>query len=459
MIGSSALQAAQTAENIVGNNIANANTPDYSDETANLENSTPYTPADGSTILQPGMLGTGVTVGSVTRATDAFTTLQLRDAYGDESYSNAQENTLNAVQSAFNEPSTSGLGNAISTFFSSFQDLSTDPSDSGVRATVIENGAAMAQVFNSTAQQLSDINSGVTTQLNTDISQLNTYGTQIASLNVQIAQSLAQGQNPNELEDQRDSLLDSVSKLGNININTQSNGMVNVSVGNTNFVMGSTASTVTLSSLQSNGSLTSGEIAGLVSAQASTQSYQSSLDTLAGQIVSAVNNAQYGGTDLYGNTGSSGSNPATPFFTTSGTTAGTISVSAAMQNDPNLLALGAAGTPGTPADPGDGTNIANFTAVASTSMAGLDNQSPTQYYQSMISNIGAVTAAATTASTNSTATVQQLQTQKDSVTGVSTDNEMINMMQYQEMYQAAAKYISTSDDMLNTLITGMFSSS
>src|SRR6185437_6067684 len=94
MIGSSALQANSTAETVVGNNISNANTAGYSEETANFVESVPYTPADGSTIMHPGMLGTGVTVGTISRATDAFTTLQLRDAYGQQSYNASQQNAL-----------------------------------------------------------------------------------------------------------------------------------------------------------------------------------------------------------------------------------------------------------------------------------------------------------------------------------------------------------------------------
>jgi flagellar hook-associated protein 1 FlgK len=457
MIGGSALQASQLAENVVGHNIANANTTGYSDETANMAESTPYTPADGSTILQPGMIGTGVKVASITRATDAFTTAQLRDAYGQQSYNTAQQGTLNQVQSVFNEPSTTGLNNALGSFFQSFQDVANNPEDPGVRASVIQNGVALTQVFHNMSQQLTDVNNNLTTQISNDVGQLNTYGSQIANLNVQIRQALAQGQQPNDLMDQRDVLIDKVSKLGNVNVITQSSGMVNVSVGNTDLVVGTDSYTASMSTLSANGSLVAGELAGLSQAQTSVQTYQSNLDNLANQVVTAVNNVQYSGSDMYGNTGSGGSNPASPFFVTTGTSAGTISVNSALVSDPNKLAAAAAGTPGTPPPPGDGSNAANFAAISSTTIAGLGSKTPQQYYQAMVSSAGAAASAAKTALDNVTATVQQLTQQKDSVTGVSTDTEMLSMLKYQQAYQAAARYVSTANSMLGTLINGLFS--
>lgn len=452
-IGASALNANMVAENVVGQNIANANTPGYSVETANMVTSSPYTPADGTTILQPGMIGTGVTVGSITRATDAYTTAQLYNAQSDQSYSTAQQNALNQVQDAFNEPSSNGLSNAMDTFFESFQNIANNPSDPGVAAATIQDGVALTSVFNNLSQQFSETASGLSTQLNSDMTTLNNDASQIATLNVSISQSLAQGQQPNDLMDQRDSLINSISSLANVNVTTQPNGMVNISAGNTNLVLGTDAYTATTTSLQANNGLSSGEIAGLLQSQTQVAGYQSNLDNLAKQVVTAVNQVQYSGSDAYGNTGSSGTNPASPFFTTTGTTAGTITVNPALINDPNLLAVSAAGTPGTPPAAGDVSNASNFTSIQSTPIAALDNMSPDDYYQNMVSSVGSAAAAATTEVNNTTASVTQLTQQQDSVTGVSTDDEMTEMMQYQEAYQAAARFVTTSDDLLTDLMS------
>ena len=461
-IGNSGLSAAQTAENVIGHNIANANTPGYSEQTVNLVPSYPFTPTDGQTQLHPGQIGTGVSVASISRATDQFTTAQLRDAYGKQSFSNTQQGALDQVQAAFNEPSTTGLNNALGTFFQSFQDVANNPEDPGVRASVIQNGVALSQIFHNMSQQLTDVSNSLNTRLNSDITQLNNYAKQIASLNGQINAALGTGQSPNDLMDQRDQLIDAVSKLGNVNAVTMPNGMVNVSVGNTDLVMGIDATPATVSSLQANGSLSGGEIAGLLNAQNTVQGYQANLDTLAGQVVSAVNNVQYGGSDEYGNTGDPNdplqTNPATSFFVSTGTTASTINVSGALQNDPKLLAAAAAGTPGTPPPPGDGSNAANFANISKTALAGLNGQTPQQYYQYMVSSAGSAASAAHTASTAAGVTVTQLTQQKQSVTGVSTDDEMVNMMKYQTAYQAAARFINMSDSLLGTLINGMFSS-
>jgi len=459
-IGNSALQAAQTAENVVGHNIANANTPGYSEQTANLVESYPFTPTDGQTQLHPGQIGTGVSVSSITRATDQFTTAQLRDAYGNQSYNNSKQGALDQVQSVFNEPSTTGLNNAMGSFFQSFQDVANNPSDPGVRASVIQNGVALSQIFHNMAQQLTDVSNGLNTRLSTDITLLNNYGKQIASLNGQINESLGTGQQPNDLMDQRDQLIDAVSKLGNVTATTMPNGMVNVSVGNTDLVVGIDSYTATTTSLQANHSLNGGEIAAILDSQAAVSGYQSNLDNLAGQVVSAVNSVQFSGSDLYGNTGDPSdplnTNPGTPFFATAGTNASTINVSLNLQNDPKLLAASAAGTPGTPPPPGDGSNASNFAALSKASLAGLNGQTPQQFYQAMVSGVGAAAAAAKTASSSATVTVTQLTQQKQSVTGVSTDDEMVNMMKYQTAYQAAARFISTSNSMLGTLINGLF---
>jgi flagellar hook-associated protein 1 FlgK len=452
-IGASALQAAQIGENVVGNNIANANTPGYSEETLNLTENPPYSPADGSTILQPGMVGTGVNATSITRATDDFATGQLRDALSEQSFNTTQQSALQQVQTAFGEPSTTGLDSALSSFYQSFNNVQSNPEDNGVRAATIQDGVAVTSSMHTISQQLGDVSTALTQQSTANMTTLNNDGAQIATLNIQISQSRAQGQQPNELMDQRDLLIGAVAGLANVSVVNQPNGMVNVAIGSSDLVVGNSAYTLTMGGLQARGDLQSGTLAGIATSQTAVQGAQTMLDTVASTVASTANAVQASGADAYGDTGAT----STPFFT--GTTAATLSVSPALINDPGLLAAAAAPAGGGAPPAGDGSNAANFAAIASQAIATapFSGQTLQQYYASGIAGIGAQAASVTSAATSANVNVQKLQQQADSVTGVSTDAEMVNMLKYQQAYSAAAEYIQTSNAMIGTLITDLHS--
>ena len=453
-IGQSGLAAAQIGEDVTGQNIANAGTAGYSVQTLDQTASDPYTPADLNTPLTPGLIGTGVSVRSIQRASDQFLDTQVRDANSSLSGQTAQSSALKEVDDTFGEPSSTGLNAALTSFFSAFQDVANAPENTGVRAAAVQQGVALSQTFSTVASGLASVAASVSGQSASAVQTINTDSAQIAALNLSIKASTRSGQSPNDLLDQRGVLLDNLSGLANITVQNNSDGTVSVAVGSTALVQGNDSFTASLSDLTAGG-LTGGTLGGLQAAAAQVAGFQSQLNATAASVVSQVNAAQASGLDLNGNAG-------TPFFAaTAGNEAGTIAVSADLQANPSHLAAASVPTPPATFGAGDGSNaqaIAGLlTKTVTTATDPLAGQSLQSYYQGTVSTAGSQAAAALAGAGTAQAQYTQLSNSRSSETGVSTDAELTNMMKYQRAYQASAQYIQTADGLIGTLITNLFS--
>jgi len=455
-IGRTALVAAQIGQDITGNNIANAGTEGYSVETPDLETLDYNKPASRDT-LSSIPLGSGVLVSHVLRARDQFLDAQVRDATSATNLQTAQRNALKQVSAAFHEPSDTGLNAALGKFFTSFQDLANNPEDLGIRATTVQKGDALARVFQNVQQSLTAIGTSLAGQAATDVQTINDYGSQIAALNRTIRQNAATGQAPNDLLDRRDLLIDKLSAIANIAAHTNSDGTVSVAIGSSDVVVGLDAIPVTQSGLTARGDLTGGSLAGIVQAQSQVTAYQGRLDTVAASVVSQVNAVHRTGV------GRDGTTTGLNFFTaTAGKEASTIAVNPVLEAHPeNVAAAAAPVPPATAGSPGDGSNAIVLASLESKTVTAagdpLQNTTILAYYQGTVSDAGGRAASASTAADSSGASLSQLSKQRSSVTGVSSDTELANLLKYQRSYQAAAKFIQTSDDLLGTLINGLFS--
>ncbi len=455
-IGRTGLATSQIGQDVTGNNIANAGTLGYSVESAQQATLDFNTPANRNPIA-PVPLSSGVNVTSVQRARDQFLDTQVRDATSASNLQSSQSDALAQVDSAFGEPSDTGLNAALGKFFSTFQDLANNPEDKGVRAATVQQGAALAQSFQGIQQSLGAIGASLSDKAATDVQSLNTAGTQIAALNVTIRQQLASGQQPNAVLDQRDLLLDKISALANVNVTKNSDGTVNVAVGSSALVLGTDAYTVTQGGLAASGDLTGGELAGVTQSQSQVTAYQGQFNTLAASVVSQVNAIHKTGVGLDGTTSG------LDFFTaTAGSEASTIAVNPVLEAHPEDVAAAAAPIPpATTGSPGDSSNAVLLAGLGTKTVTAagdpLQNTTIVNYYQQTVSDAGGKAASAKTATESTAASLTQLGQQRDSVTGVVTDTEMVNMMKYQRSYQASAQYIQIADGMIGTLITGLFS--
>lgn len=448
-IGLSGLQAAQIGQDVTGHNIANAGTDGYSVQSVDQKTAETWVGADTAS-YEPSVLGGGVEARSITRARNQYLDSQVRNGLSEQSQKSTLNDTLKQVEGAYGEPSDHGLNNALGTFFQGFTNLVSNPEDTGARATVVSSASALASQFQTLQQRLSGIGTQVSSTISSDVDTINSYGKQIADLNLTIRQSLVQGETPNDLLDRRDTLIDKLSQLANINVANRSDGTASVSIGSSNLVEGITPTTLSLTgpgSLTARGDIQGGEVGGLLSAQTSIAGYQSDLNTLASSFATQVNAIHKTGAGLDGTTGLD------LFQFTPGNEAGTLSVNPAITANPSKLAAAAVPAGGGAPPAGDSTVAAQLAALQNAPQTGgLTLQA---FYQKSVSGLGGTSAAAQTATDSASANVTQLQQQRASVSGVSTDTEMVNMLKYQRAYEASAKVIKTMDDMVNSLITDL----
>ena len=219
-----ALASQQSALMTTGHNIANANTPGYTRQRVNLETTTPF-PGPGLNRPQiPGNIGTGVQVGNVQRIRDSFVDTQYRTETSKLGYWEAKAGLLSQIESIMNEPSDIGLANTMDQFWSSLQDLATQPQDSATRAVVRQTGIALSDTFNYIYSSLEAVQQNYRNELNVSEQNVNSIIRQINQVNKQIGSVEPHGLTPNDLYDERDRLVDELSTMVNIKFETKSSG-------------------------------------------------------------------------------------------------------------------------------------------------------------------------------------------------------------------------------------------
>jgi flagellar hook-associated protein 1 FlgK len=440
------LRTHQMAMDVTNHNVANANTPGYSRQVPHISTTDPYTVPGLGRPLQAGQLGTGSQVSAVQRSRDPFLDGRYRSELAGMHQAGASLAGLQAIESVFNEPSDHGLSSAMAGFFSSWQDLASDPSDSAARLVVVRRSTELAAGFRRVSQELGALRQDLNEQVSQSVQQVNSLAGQIATLNQQIVKNEFGGQNANDLRDQRDMLLDQLAELVPITTTTNANGSVNVLIGGRALVQGYTVDSlvavpgaggmydVRYASDSALVSLTSGEIQGLITVRdQKLPDYLTRLDQIASGIITAANALHSAGYALDGSTGR-------PLFI--GTNAATIAVDAAVAGDPRLLAAASA--------PGQVGN--NTVALAIAQLRRTMSPTPEGAYGDLISAIGTDAQASQNLLVAQTSLVDFIERQRQSVSGVSLDEEAANLIRYQRAYEAAARVVTTIDEMLDTLI-------
>ena len=222
--GLSGLLAFQRALTTTGNNIANANTPGYSRQRVDLSARRP----EG---FGYGFVGTGVDVVTIRRIVDQFAINQSRTADSAFGRFDTFSNYATQVDNILGDPST-GLSSGLTTFFNAWQDVANDPASLSSRQALVSQAEAIADRFRSTASRLDTIASDVNARIGGAVRDINQLATSIASLNADILDAAGVGQPPNDLIDQRDSLLGELAKITNITVLEEGDGALNVFIGN-----------------------------------------------------------------------------------------------------------------------------------------------------------------------------------------------------------------------------------
>ena len=234
-IGLSGLQVAQESMSVIGHNIANINTPGYSQQSAVLSTN----PSQAFGNLQ---FGTGANVSAVHALRDQFLNLQLTQSLCAQSGAQTRSNGLQAVSSAFADDGTTGLSTQIKQFFASFQTLSANPTDASLRQNVVGMAQSLLTEFKSANATLTSQISSLNQQIGSIIPQVNTLTSQIAALNTQISQQI-DPTSDNDAVDQRQQLTDQLANLVGIQVSTDSKNQFQITLdsGSATLVAGQTA--------------------------------------------------------------------------------------------------------------------------------------------------------------------------------------------------------------------------
>lgn len=218
------LYTQQSALYTTGHNISNANTLGYSRQRVNMQATAGFPGVGLNTPTMPGFLGTGVEAGSIQRIRDSFVDQQYRQESNKLGYWESRSNAISQMEDVLAEPSAYGLQKSLSEFWSSLQQLATDPQNGGARAVAVERGVAVAGSFNYLHKSLTEIQTNLGQEIGVSTKDINSIMQQIADLNRQISEVEPNGYMPNDLYDARDLLLDELATYVPIEVSYQKSG-------------------------------------------------------------------------------------------------------------------------------------------------------------------------------------------------------------------------------------------
>ncbi|WP_368490686.1 flagellar hook-associated protein FlgK [Clostridium sp. BJN0013] len=225
----SGLFAQQTSINVTSHNIANAETEGYTRQRATLVTTTPYTMPSMNAATIAGQLGTGVTVASIDRIRDSFLDYQIRVENAINGHYTARDEYLSQVENILSEPTESGISSLMSKFFNSWQNLSSSSQNS---STVAQQAYQLTNDLNSVYAKFTSLKDNTHSETKTAVVDINGMLSQISELNQKIKDVKMSGNNPNDLMDKRDLLLDQLSEKFGINIDEKKYGGINVTTSN-----------------------------------------------------------------------------------------------------------------------------------------------------------------------------------------------------------------------------------
>jgi flagellar hook-associated protein 1 FlgK len=378
-------------------------------------------------------LGSGVDVLAYQRVRDTFLDLQYRGQNSVLGEQTARSEALDRTELTLAEPGENGISKRLSEFWDSWSALAGSPADPAAQGALLAKGAALVDAFASVKSQLQLSQSDAASEY-ADLTRASAPGVapgdieatarEIAGLNDTIKKFVTAGDTPNDLMDKRDALLDKLSKYGQVSTTANADGTVDVAFGGvaTPPLVGGT--TVNWSGPPA-GWNPGGRLGGLLSLSQPggvIDSFVGELDTIANTVITSVNGALAAGTP--------------PFFT--GNSADTMAVNPAAKAAPQLLA----GGPGAAADENG----------AARAVEALRGGAADQAYRAFVARMGTEVADADRKTANAQVLVDSVEDRRQSVAGVSLDEEMSNLVRFQRAYQASSRAMSTMDEMLDVLI-------
>ena len=455
--GGSSLSAHQVAIATAGHNLQNVNTPGFARQRAELQATLP------SDFVGRGQVGRGVSLQAVSQSRDRLIERQMPATLANQSRSSAEADVLEGV-AALDPDSASGLTRALGDFYASLRTLSQIPAEPGVRASVAASGRALATTFNRTYDAVEAARNGVDDTLLGIAGEINQAAANVADLNRQIAMARGSGATPNDLLDMRQRNVDKLAELTGATPVINERGEITMMMPNGQaLVNGPRSATVavepdpgnnghlrfTINPTDNSGPVATpntafgGRVGGLFDARdGALRTTLNDLDQLAYDFSNAFNAVHVNG---FGTDGVNNRN----FFTPPATVAGAardLAMDSALMADPGRIAAAAAAN----TVPGDATNLHLLVGTESTALSGGNAVGKT--LGTVLSNYGSSTSQARATADQDGALREHLEGMRESVSGVSIDEELIQLTRSQRAFEAVMKVISTADDMLNTLV-------
>jgi flagellar hook-associated protein 1 FlgK len=432
----------QKALEVTSNNIANANTPDFSRQKVIFSTIQPDK-VDGLGI------GSGVQIGDILRIKNQFIESQIRSYSEDQSFSEKKANLLSNLESILSEPSDLGISNLLNEFFNTWEELSVNPQSTQLRANVVQAAQNLSDKLHKVYENFNSVKNDLGKEAEENVKLINTYTSEIKSLNDQIFRTEVRGMNASDLLDKRDSAINELSKIVNINVAIDKDNMANVSIGGvysadrynaTEYKVVNENGVISIQSVDGQRTLSvkKGSLGAVLElANKTIPDYIKTIDTFGNALVSSINSIH--------NQGYTNTEPQTTgidFFESYGF--GTLSINKNILNDVNYIAVSGDGTSGN-------NDIAKNIAELKDAKV-IDGLSFGDKYSNFVSDLANNINQNQHNSDSYSLVLNQLEQQKSSYSGVSVDEEMVNILQYQKSYEAAAKLITVADSLFQTIL-------
>lgn len=408
------MSASQASIQTTSHNINNLNTPGYSRQQVEQKARSAYSYPGYNSQLGAGQLGTGVEVTDIVRVRNSFYDFQFRNESHSYGEIGVKYDHYTTMESIFNEPSETGISSSINNFFMSWQELSKNPNDAGAKDIVIQNSDYLAKNISNVYKKLNELSENAKKKLNENIDDINGKLKELKELDKQIKLVEGSGKSPNDLMDERDRILDDLSFKMNINDENVQNLLKDKIASGEN---------ITEDDLKKIPGV-SGEIKGSFEMLDKIEGYKKDLEELAEGIKKSVNDTL--GVDIF-ETGAD----------------------SILKVKDDIL---------------DKTTDLNITAETAQKMYKLKDEKVSiggeditinNFYNSIIQRLGNETQEVRRNEKNQSKVLKEIDNSRLNVSGVSLDEEMINLIQFQHAYNASAKVVSTIDSLLDVVINGL----
>ena len=447
-----ALTTQQQAISVTSHNIANVNTPGYSRQKLVMTTNSAV-----NSVLGP--MGNGVSADAIERIYDRFISAQINNESQALGRWDAQKNAVESLEMIFNETYGYGLNEAMSEYWNAWQALSNNPAGLTERQMLLTRGQILTSAFNKLDSDLTQSQRDQDFAIGATVTDVNWLAEQIVDLNQKIVSTETGTQNANDYRDKRELVLKELSELIDINAFEDTNGNVSVLIADgrplvTGGSLWQLSTEPNASGLQDvvwidnvgnpvniNNDISGGKLKGWIETRdVLIPDYRNRLDSLARTLTTEVNNLHQNGFALNQSAG-------LVFFDGTGRAAD-IEVNANIVANLDLIAAAADAL----TVPGDNRNAIEITNLQHQLLMSGNTATFNEYYSSLVRDVGNEVLKSESYYTHQSDMVAQLDNYRESVSGVSLDEEIINLIKFQNAYAAAAKMISTADEMIQTVL-------